>query len=67
VLDETFLGSHSQVRAQLETGDVVEFLESSQRSALWERGEKVFLHVDTDLLTFFDAASGVSIMRGATV
>ena len=66
VLDETFLGSHSQVRAQLETGDVVEFLEFSRRSELWQRGEKVLLEVDTDLLTFFDAETGVSIMRGDT-
>jgi iron(III) transport system ATP-binding protein len=67
VVDETFLGSHSQVRAQLVSGDIVEFLEFSQRSVLWQRGEKVFLHVDTNLLTFFDAASGVSIMAGAAV
>jgi iron(III) transport system ATP-binding protein len=65
VLDETFLGSHSQVRARLETGDIVEFLEFSRRSALWQQGEKVLLEVDTDLLTFFDAQTGVSIMRGA--
>ncbi|MBU1336733.1 MAG: ABC transporter ATP-binding protein [Alphaproteobacteria bacterium] len=67
VVDETFLGSHSQVRAQLVSGDIVEFLEFSQRSVLWQRGEKVFLHVDTNLLTFFDAASGMSIMAGAAV
>ena len=67
VVDETFLGSHSQVRARLEGGDIVEFLEFSRREALWERGEKVFLEVDRELLTFFDAASGVSIMRGAAV
>ena len=66
VLDETFLGSHSQVRARLETGDVVEFLEFSRRSELWQSGEKVLLEVDTDLLTFFDAETGVSIMSGAT-
>nr|WP_314257440.1 ABC transporter ATP-binding protein [uncultured Devosia sp.] len=67
VVDETFLGSHSQVRARLASGDIVEFLEFSRRSELWQPGEKVFLAVDTDLLTFFDAASGISIMRGATV
>lgn len=64
ILDETFLGSHSQVRARLETGEIIEFLEFSRRSALWEHGEKVFLEVDTDLLTFFDAQSGVSVMQG---
>jgi iron(III) transport system ATP-binding protein len=53
------------VRARLETGDIVEFLEFSRRSALWQQGEKVMLEVDTDLLTFFDAQTGVSIMRGA--
>ncbi|MDB5474404.1 MAG: peptide transporter substrate-binding protein [Devosia sp.] len=67
VVDETFLGSHSQVRARLQTGDIVEFLEFSRRPALWTRGDTVFLDVDTDLLTFFDHASGVSIMRGDAV
>jgi iron(III) transport system ATP-binding protein len=66
VLDETFLGSHSQVRARLETGDVIEFLEFSRRAELWQSGEKVLLEVDTDLLTFFDAETGVSIMPGVT-
>ncbi|MCW5719655.1 MAG: ABC transporter ATP-binding protein [Devosia sp.] len=65
VVDETFLGSHSQVRARLESGDIIEFLEFSRRSALWTQGDRVFLEVDTDQLTLFDAASGVSVMRGA--
>ncbi|MBE7732881.1 ABC transporter ATP-binding protein [Devosia faecipullorum] len=65
VVDETFLGSHSQVRARLETGETVEFLEFSRRSALWQRGDKVHLQFDTEMLTYFDAGSGISIMGGA--
>ncbi|WDR01759.1 ABC transporter ATP-binding protein [Devosia algicola] len=65
VVAETFLGSHSQIRAQLSTGETVEFLEFSRRAALWERGEKVSLQLKTDMLTYFDAESGVSIMHGA--
>jgi iron(III) transport system ATP-binding protein len=63
VLDETFLGSHSQVRARLQSGEIVEFLEFSRRSALWKGGETVFLEIDPEQLTFFDAQSGVSIMQ----
>lgn len=66
VMDETFLGSHAQVRARLTTGETVEFLEFSHRPARWTRGEKVSLKLDTTMLTFFDAESGTSIMRGAT-
>jgi len=66
VLDETFLGSHSQVRARLATGETVEFLEFSRRLSLWQEGDAVSLSVDTGLLTFFDAQSGKSIMRGAS-
>jgi iron(III) transport system ATP-binding protein len=65
VVDETFLGSHSQVRARLASGETVEFLEFSRRSARWERGEKVSLQIDTEMLTYFNAETGVSIMRGA--
>jgi iron(III) transport system ATP-binding protein len=64
IVDETFLGSHSQVRARLTSGETVEFLEFSHRASRWERGEKVFLKLDDRLLTFFDAASGRSIMTG---
>ncbi len=65
LIDETFLGSHSQVRVRLASGETVEFLQFARRSARWERGEQVRLQLDTDMLTFFDAASGNSIMRGA--
>ncbi|MHA6690349.1 ABC transporter ATP-binding protein [Devosia sp. A449] len=65
VMDETFLGSHSQIRARLSSGETVEFLEFSRRAALWERGEKVSLLLDTAMLTYFDAETGVSIMRAA--
>jgi iron(III) transport system ATP-binding protein len=63
IVDETFLGSHSQVRARLTTGETVEFLEFSRRSSNWQRREKVSLEIDTAMLTFFDAGSGRSIMR----
>lgn len=65
IVDETFLGSHSQVRARLATGETVEFLEFSHRASLWDRGEKVSLEIDTSMLNFFDAATGKSIMVGA--
>lgn len=65
VMDETFLGSHSQVRARLGTGETVEFLEFSHRPSRWERGDTVSLALETGMLTFFDGESGVSIMRGA--
>jgi iron(III) transport system ATP-binding protein len=65
IVDETFLGSHAQVRARLTTGETIEFLEFSHRSARWTRGEKVHLELDIAMLTFFDAQTGASIMRGA--
>ena len=65
VVDETFLGSHSQVRARLASGETIEFLEFSHRASLWQRGEEVTLELDTGMLTFFDAATGASIIRGA--
>lgn len=66
VVDETFLGSHSQVRARLSSGETIEFLEFSHRASLWQRGDKVALQLDTSMLTFFDAQDGVSVMRGAS-
>ncbi|RUT34812.1 ABC transporter ATP-binding protein [Arsenicitalea aurantiaca] len=66
IVDETFLGSHSQVRARLETGEIIEFLEFSRRSSLWEEGAEVFLEVDRDMLTFFDLETGASIMQGTS-
>ncbi|HEY0276382.1 MAG TPA: ABC transporter ATP-binding protein, partial [Paenirhodobacter sp.] len=64
IVDETFLGSHSQVRALLTSGETVEFLEFSHRASRWSRGEAVALRLDAVMLTFFDAASGHSIMAG---
>ena len=64
IVDETFLGSHSQVRARLATGETVEFLEFSHRASRWSRGEPVALKLDTAMLTFFDAATGLSVMAG---
>jgi iron(III) transport system ATP-binding protein len=66
VVEETFLGSHSQVRARLASGETVEFLEFSRRAALWESGEKVSLVFAEDMLTYFNAVDGVSIMRSQT-
>lgn len=65
IIDETFLGSHSQVRARLASGETVEFLEFSHRSSGRDRGEKVSLALDFSMLTLFDAETGESIMRGA--
>tara|TARA_B110000971_G_scaffold185748_1_gene194105 strand:+ start:4963 stop:6048 length:1086 start_codon:yes stop_codon:yes gene_type:complete len=67
VIEESFLGSHSQVRAELASGEIVEFLEFSRRDSRWERGEKVTLEVDTELLNYFDFESGMSIMSGSVV
>ncbi|MBD8665752.1 ABC transporter ATP-binding protein [Rhizobium sp. CFBP 8752] len=64
IVDETFLGSHSQVRAQLNNGELVEFLEFSHRASLWRKGEKVSLTFNSEMLTFFDASTGHSIMTG---
>jgi iron(III) transport system ATP-binding protein len=64
IVDETFLGSHSQVRARLNTGEMIEFLEFSHRAARWARGEALSLGLDLGMLTFFDAVSGKSVMAG---
>lgn len=64
IVDETFLGSHSQVRARLSAGETIEFLEFSSQASQWRRGDKVVLGLDLDRLTFFDATSGKSIMAG---
>jgi iron(III) transport system ATP-binding protein len=64
IVDETFLGSHSQVRARLVTGETIEFLEFSHRASRWSRGETLFLGLNASMLTFFDAATGNSIMAG---
>ncbi|WP_458792866.1 ABC transporter ATP-binding protein [Yoonia sp. MH D7] len=64
VIDETFLGSHSQVRARLNTGEIVEFLEFSHRPSRWARGDTVALALDLEMLTFFDAKTGETVMRG---
>jgi iron(III) transport system ATP-binding protein len=66
IVDETFLGSHSQVRARLGSGETVEFLEFSHRASRWRRGEPVALRLNTAMLTLFDAESGKSIMAGST-
>lgn len=63
VVEETFLGSHSQIRARLSSGETVEFLEFSIRDALWQRGDKVSLVFKEDVLTYFDAVTGGSITR----
>jgi iron(III) transport system ATP-binding protein len=64
IVDETFLGSHSQVRARLASGEMVEFLEFSHRASRWTRGEALALKIDAAMLTFFDAETGTSVMAG---
>lgn len=64
VVEESFLGSHSQVRAKLTSGEIVEFMEFSRRDSRWQSGEKLTLEVDLELLNYFDAETGDSIMRG---
>lgn len=64
IIGETFLGSHSQVRARLQDGETIEFLEFSRMASRWRPGDKVQLELDKEMLTFFDAATGNSIMAG---
>lgn len=61
VMDETFLGSSSQVRARLESGEIIEFLEYTHRESLWEQSARIHLAIDTTMLTFFDPETGVSV------
>ncbi len=62
IVDEIFLGSHSQVRARLATGETVEFLEFSHRASGWSKGEPISLALNQSMLTFFDATTGKSVM-----
>jgi len=65
ILDQTFLGPQNQVRAQLGTDDVVEFLEFSHGAThAWKVGQPVKLAFDQSRLNYFDPASGTSVMRG---
>jgi len=65
IIDQTFLGAHNQVRAELASGDVVEFLEFSHGAThSWQRGQPVRLTFDLSRLNYFDPASGVTVMRG---
>ncbi|MBW7921115.1 MAG: ABC transporter ATP-binding protein [Rubellimicrobium sp.] len=66
VLDETFLGSHSQVRARLASGEMIEFLEFSQQSSSLKPGVQLRLAIETHQLTVFDPDSGASVARGAS-
>ena len=64
IIDQTFLGPHNQVRAELASGDVVEFLEFSHGAAhSWTPGQSVRLAFDQSRLNYFDPTSGASVMR----
>lgn len=63
LVSQTFLGSHSQVRAALSTGETVEFQDFSQWSSPWLAGDKVNLVFDSARVRVFDAATKTSIMR----
>jgi len=66
IVDHIFLGSHVQVRAELEPGDEVEFLDFTEDSDLaWEPGSKVALAFDQPRMNFFDPTTGQSVMRSA--
>jgi len=64
IVDQTFLGPQNQVRAQLGTDDIVEFLEFSHGAThAWKPGQPVRLAFDQSRLNYFDPATGVSVMR----
>ena len=61
VEDETFLGSHTHVRATLTSGESVDFVEFG-RFTRFQRGQDVRLGVDAARLNVFDAVSGMSLV-----
>ncbi|MCL2489221.1 MAG: ABC transporter ATP-binding protein [Propionibacteriaceae bacterium] len=64
IVDQTFLGPHNQVRAELSSGDVVEFLEFSHgASHSWTAGQPVKLAFDQSRLNYFDPETGSTVMR----
>ena len=65
IIAQTFLGSHTQLRARLRGGEVVEFVEYSQASAHRHEGEVVRLGFEIDRLNLFDAATKSTITRRA--
>lgn len=65
IVAQTFLGSHTQIRARLDGGEIVEFVEYSQAAAHRHEGEIVRLGFDIDRLNLFDAATQATITRRA--
>ena len=66
IIDQTFLGPHNQVRAELADGEVVEFLEFSHGAThSWVPGQQIKLAFDVTRLNYFDPESGDSVMRRA--
>jgi len=65
IVAQTFLGSHTQIRARLDGGEVVEFVEYSQAAAHRHEGETVHLGFDIERLNLFDAATRATITRRA--
>ncbi|QAY59542.1 ABC transporter ATP-binding protein [Microbacterium protaetiae] len=63
IVSQTFLGSHSQVRAELASGEMVEFQEFSQWTTPWHEGDPVSLVFDATRVRLFDAVTKASIMR----
>ncbi|MGB4136039.1 MAG: ABC transporter ATP-binding protein, partial [Microbacterium sp.] len=63
IVTQTFLGSHTQVRAELRSGEFLEFQEFSQWATPWSTGDTVRLVFDPARLRVFDAATKTSIMR----
>lgn len=64
IIDQSFLGPHNQVRAKLDDGAIIEFLEFSHGSATPRQpGQQVHLVFDESRLNYFDPATGVTLMR----
>jgi len=63
VITQTFLGSHAQVKVELRTGEVVEFLEFSDSPTPWRAGDSTGLRLDAARVRIFDARTRSSIMR----
>lgn len=64
ILSQTFLGSHTQYRVRLLSGEEVEFIEFSEAGVTRRPGDTVSLRLETRRLNFFRASDGRSITRG---
>jgi len=63
IVTQTFLGSHTQVRVELATGETLEFQEFSQWTTPWSTGDTVHVAPDAGRLRVFDAETKASVMR----